>query len=261
MSGLIVGLVIHTPITETFVTTAKFVAIIYADHAWEDGTHAYPAVETVASAMGVDTRTVQRHLRVLEDMGMLVPDGKGPRGTNKYKFPLVEGKEDGSVRLALIGGDSVPPRQIARGDTDSGDMDSGDMGVTRINKPSVVLVVVNADFGEICKAYEEEFGALTPMIADAIKDTCDTYSAEWIREAMQIAVQGNHRSWAYVEGILKNCKAKNMRPSLNRLEKKNGSNSNRNSKSADETKPIYSDADRAAAERVRQRKANRVAMS
>jgi len=256
MSGLIVGLVIRTPITETFVTTAKFVAIIYADHAWEDGTHAYPAVETVASAMGVDTRTVQRHLRVLEDMGMLLPDGKGPRGTNKYKFPLVEGKEDGSVRLALIGGDSVPPRQIARGDTDSGDTDSGDMGVTRINKPSVVLVVVNADFGEICKVYEEEFGALTPMIADAIKDTCDTYPAEWIPEAMQIAVQGNHRSWSYVEGILKNCKAKNVRPSLNRLEAKNANRNagNSNGSRPKQSKSDLSPADLAAAERINARK-------
>lgn len=256
MSGLIVGLVIRTPITDVFVSTAKYVAIIYADHAWEDGTHAYPAVETVANAMGVEARTVQRHLRELERIGMLVPDGKGPRGTNKYRFPLVEGK-DSSVRLALKGGDTMSSRQIVGGDTDSGDMDSGDTRVTRINQPPDLVVVVNADFAEICKAYEQEFGALTPMIADAIKDTCDTFPAEWIPEAMQIAVQGNHRSWAYVDGILKKCKAKNVRPSLNRLEKNEHANSD--SKRSGQPQPKkkgtaeYSDADRTAAAAINQR--------
>jgi len=258
MSGLIVGLVIRTPISDAFVSTAKYVAIIYADHAWEDGTHAYPAVETVANTMGVDTRTVQRHLRDLETLGILVPDGKGPRGTTKYKFPLVEGK-DGSVRLDLVGGDTVPPRQIARGDTDSGDT----YWVTPVSPKSLkqdLLVVVNADFGEICKAYEQEFGALTPMIADAIKDSVDTYPAEWIPEAMQIAVEANKRSWNYVEGILKNCKAKNIRPSLNRLEKLHANGNAGNSKRAGQSKPAtarttkYSDADRAAADAINQQR-------
>lgn len=229
MSGLIVGLVIRTPISDVFVSTAKYVAIIYADHAWEDGTHAYPAVETVASAMGVDTRTVQRHLRVLEEIGMLVPDGKGPRGTNKYRFPLVEGK-DGSVRLALIGGDTVPPRQIVEGDTDSGDTDSGDMGVTQLNQPSDSLVVVKAG-GENFKIYEQEIGALTPMIADAIREAEKDYPPDWIPEAIAIAVAKNARSWKYVEAVLKNCKAAGKRPSLNRLEKSNG-NSGSNSSNA-----------------------------
>ncbi len=217
MSGLIVGLVIRTPISEVFNTEAKFIATIYADHAWEDGTHAYPAVDTVAKFTGLHERTIQRYLVVLKSMGMLIPDGKGPRGTNKYKFPLEE-KADGSVRLALSGGGTQSPRQADGGDTVSGDTVLGDTGVTQTNNPSSVLVVVNAEFGKISSQYEQEFGALTPMIADAIKDSCDTYPPDWIPEAMQIAVQSNKRSWKYVEGILKNCKAKNIRPSLNKLE-------------------------------------------
>ncbi len=258
MSGLIVGLVIRAPITNDFVSTAKYVAIIYADHAWEDGTHAYPAVETVATAMGVEARTVQRHLRELEKIGMLVPDGKGPRGTNKYKFPLVEGK-DGSVRLALIGGDTMSPSQIVGGDTDSGDTDSGDTGVTRINKPSDVVVVVNAGIAEISTRYEQEFGSLTPMIADAVKDDVDTYTAEWVLEAMDIAVKANVRRWNYVHGILKACKAKDIKPSLNRLEKPNANSSSGNSQRSKSSKPAsagstqYTDADRAAANAINQR--------
>jgi len=43
----------------------------------------------------------------------------------------------------------------------------------------------------IYQKYEREFGALTPMIADAIEDACKTYPAEWVPEAMEIAVKAN----------------------------------------------------------------------
>lgn len=243
MSGLIVGLVLRSPITDEFNTEAKFIATVYADHAWEDGTHAYPAVDTVAGITGLSDRTVQRYLRALESIGMLILDGKGPRGTNRYKFPIEEGK-DGSVRLSWRRGDSVSPQVDGEkaadsgdsltgchadgGDRESGDRESGDTGVTQTNNPSLVVVVVNADIAKISKLYEKEIGALTAMSSDSIKDTCDTYPADWIEEAIQIAVDSNIRTWKYVNGILRNCKAKNVRPSLNKLEAGYG-NTGRNS--------------------------------
>ncbi|RPI95387.1 MAG: hypothetical protein EHM40_03295 [Chloroflexi bacterium] len=126
MSGLIVGLVLRAPITDAFNTEAKFIATVYADHAWEDGTHAHPAVETVSRITGLSVRSVQRYVhRVLEPIGMLMPDGKGPRGTNQYRFPLESGA-DGSVRLKLRGVTPVSPRQADGGDRESGDRESGD---------------------------------------------------------------------------------------------------------------------------------------
>lgn len=234
MSGLVVGLVLRTPITDKFNTDAKFIATVYADHAWEDGTHAYPAVDTVAGITGLSDRTVQRYLRALESIGMLILDGKGPRGTNKYKFPLESGK-DGSVRLSLRGGDSLSPRQAVGGDTESGDTESGDTGVTQINNPSLDLVVKDAEFAKVAKGYESEIGALTPLVADAIRDACKEYPADWIIEAIGIAVDNNSRRWNYVLAILKNCKAAGKRPSLNKLEAKNG-NSGRNSSAATKDK-------------------------
>lgn len=255
MSGLIVGLVLRYPISDKFNSNAKFIATVYADHAWEDGTHAYPAVETVANITGLVDRSVQRYLRVLEDMGMLIRDGVGPKGTNKYRFPIENG-ENGSVRLALKGGDTVTPLESDGGDTESGDTESGDTGVTQTNNPSLVLVVVNAEFGEISKLYEQEFGALTPMIADAIQDAFDSYPPEWIPEAMQIAVKNNARNWKYVEGILKRCKEKNVRPTLSRLENRNGNNGTGNTKRTkqpgpqEKDPPEYSADDLATADRI-----------
>jgi len=283
MSGLIVGLVLRTPITEEFNTEAKFVATVYADHAWEDGTHAYPAVDTVAGITGLSSRTVQRYLRVLEEIGMLRIMGKGPRGTNRYDFTLQNNK-DGSVGLVLVGGDSLSPRQPVRGDslsprqpvrgdslsprqpvrgdTESGDTESGDTGVTQTNNPSLNLVVNGADVAKISKLYEREIGALTPLVADSIRDALKDYPADWIEEAIPIAVANNSRRWNYVLAILKNCKDAGKRPSLNRLEKGKsyGNNSSSNSNGTKPKRPTKANntepsaGDIAAAEQVKAKK-------
>ena len=54
--------------------------------------------------------------------------------------------------------------------------------------------------------YEENIGPLTPMIADMLKDAEETYSQEWIAEAIEIAVKNNKRNLKYVEAILKRWK-------------------------------------------------------
>ena len=58
----------------------------------------------------------------------------------------------------------------------------------------------------IFKVYEENIGPLTPLIADALKDAEKTFSAEWINEAIVLAVKNNKRNWKYAEAILKRWK-------------------------------------------------------
>jgi DNA replication protein len=58
----------------------------------------------------------------------------------------------------------------------------------------------------VFKLYEENIGPLTPLIADALKDAEETYSAEWVRESIELAVKNNKRSWRYCEAILKRWK-------------------------------------------------------
>lgn len=60
----------------------------------------------------------------------------------------------------------------------------------------------------VFKLYEENFGPLTPMIADALKDAEETYSDEWVAEAMEAALKNNVRNWKYVEAILKRWREK-----------------------------------------------------
>ena len=40
------------------------------------------------------------------------------------------------------------------------------------------------------------------MIAETLQEAETTYPADWIEEALQIAVHNNARKWAYVEAIL-----------------------------------------------------------
>jgi DNA replication protein len=55
----------------------------------------------------------------------------------------------------------------------------------------------------IFRLYEENIGPLTPMVADMLRETEQTYRFDWIEEAIRIAVQNNVRRWKYVEAILR----------------------------------------------------------
>ena len=51
--------------------------------------------------------------------------------------------------------------------------------------------------------YEQNIGPLTPLIADRLRDAEETYSPEWVAEAIEIAVQREARSWRFIEAVLK----------------------------------------------------------
>lgn len=55
----------------------------------------------------------------------------------------------------------------------------------------------------IYELYEQNIGVITPMMAEILKDDEATYTAEWIEEAIRIAVARNARTWKYVQAILK----------------------------------------------------------
>lgn len=69
-----------------------------------------------------------------------------------------------------------------------------------VDHPPVTLDVERPN---IYRLYEENIGPLTPIIADMLREAEQTYQAEWINEAIRIAVQNNVRRWKYVEAILR----------------------------------------------------------
>lgn len=107
---------------------------------------------------------------------------------------------------------------------------------------------------KVAVAYEKEIGTLTPMVADALNDAEREYPEDWIIEALQIAVERNARNWRFVLAVLKDSKARNVRPSLKKLEKKHDNNKSGNTKRA--AYADYTDAAKAAAEHVKRRRAD-----
>jgi len=75
---------------------------------------------------------------------------------------------------------------------------NGDWAGSSISMSAPVVERPNA-----FKLYEENFGPLTPMIADTLKDAEETYSEEWLAEALEVALKNNVRNLKYVEAILK----------------------------------------------------------
>ncbi|GAB5493318.1 MAG: DnaD domain protein [Phototrophicaceae bacterium] len=50
--------------------------------------------------------------------------------------------------------------------------------------------------------YEENIGALTPMIAEHLKEAEDDYPYHWIVDAIKLAIENNVRRWKYISAIL-----------------------------------------------------------
>jgi DnaD/phage-associated family protein len=50
--------------------------------------------------------------------------------------------------------------------------------------------------------YEQNIGALTPIIADELREAEQTYPGEWVEDAFREAVSLNKRSWRYIRAIL-----------------------------------------------------------
>ncbi len=60
----------------------------------------------------------------------------------------------------------------------------------------------------IFKLYEENIGALTPLLSDMLREAEKNYPGEWFEEAFEIAVSRNIRNWKYVDAILARWKEK-----------------------------------------------------
>jgi hypothetical protein len=85
MSVKIMGLVWDLDIS-VIDREEKYVLLAYADHADHSGGNIYPSIDLICQKTGYKERAIQMITRSLVKKGFLVPDGKGPKGTNKWKY-------------------------------------------------------------------------------------------------------------------------------------------------------------------------------
>ena len=63
-------------------------------------------------------------------------------------------------------------------------------------------IILEVELPNIFTLYEQNIGALTPMIAETLRDAEKSYPYSWIEEAMAIAIENNVRKWSYINAIL-----------------------------------------------------------
>jgi len=83
----------------------------------------------------------------------------------------------------------------------------------KANAPEELLLEENSlDFAKISTVYEENFGMLTPIIAEQLKDITSEYPLNWIEEAFKEACRHNARKLSYVTSILGRWKVDGSKP-------------------------------------------------
>lgn len=74
--------------------------------------------------------------------------------------------------------------------------------------PSQVASAPPVERSNVFTLYEQNIGALTPLIADMLREAEKEYPSAWFEEAFQIAVAKNARHWRFVEAVLRRWKEK-----------------------------------------------------
>ncbi len=82
--------------------------------------------------------------------------------------------------------------------------------------PSKIQNAPPIERSNVFTLYEQNIGALTPLIADMLREAEKEYPSAWFEEAFEIAAARNVRNWKYVEAILKRWKEKGKDERKNR---------------------------------------------
>ena len=104
----------------------KFVLLAYADHADHQGRHIFPSVGLVAWKTGYSPRQIQRITRDLQKRLILVPDGVGPKGVNRFRIDIdALPRQAPFVRNSGSGPDGPSPAPSMMTSNEQGDNMSG----------------------------------------------------------------------------------------------------------------------------------------
>lgn len=191
MSWEIIAKILEIQPSNEFTSEMKFTAIAYANFARPDGSNVFPSVSTIAKITGYGERSVQRYKAALVSFGLLIPDGKGRHGTDKFRMPI------NSNRYA-----TVTPLEFGGGDSPSGDNPSG---VTVAHDPNEPFNTATA--AAVFKMFQEEITKITPLLKKDLQAFLLKYPHDWILEAIQIAARQSVRKINYISSILQRWEA------------------------------------------------------
>ena len=203
-------------------TTAKTVLLALADHANDNGQGAYPALTTMELKTVLSHQTILSAYKTLMYNGIITYVGKSKLRTCDYTLntQCFPGKGE---PLLLINQADVPLKPLECQDSsrlsegckpleyqDSSHL-SGLLKPLELNHPLTILKPLKEDNDEekiaaklrmLSHLYETTIGAITPLMADLLRNAAIDYPEEWFEPAFEVAVKNNVRRWIYVETIL-----------------------------------------------------------
>jgi DnaD/phage-associated family protein len=198
----------------------KLVLLAYADHADEHGRSVFPSIKYLMQKTGYSERSVQVITRKLQSRSLLKLEGRGPYGTNLWHVTLPEmgqpqppePNEAGDAKTApaeSAPAESAPVQPAAPGGAVGcapGVQWAAPEPSLTASQPSESTTTTTAvETGAIFKAYQNEIGLITPLIAEKIGGWLDDplCPRDWVLDAIHEAARQNKRNWAYCEAILK----------------------------------------------------------
>lgn len=170
-------------------STCKLLLLAIADHANDEGESAYPGYERLERKTALSRQGIADTLDALKQNNMItVSEVMSKLGTNNYTVNLNALTRAESSHLTrpsqATGLPRVKPLDLNH-------------PLTTI-KPSTTTAHTSNNY----QTYEQNIGPLTPLIADAIKDAEETFTAAWVSRAIAEAAASNARSIKYIFGIL-----------------------------------------------------------
>lgn len=175
-------------------STAKLLLLAYADHANDEGEGAYPGYTRLELKTALSRQGIADTLEALKQNDFMELEGVSKLNTNSYTI----NKERLQALVKPL--DSHESSHLTTTSQATGLKPS-------FNPPLTKTTTRAATVPNIYTLYEQNIGALTPMIADVLDDAQKTYPEPgWIADVIALAVTNNKRNWKYCEAILKRWK-------------------------------------------------------
>ena len=145
-----------------------------------------------------------------------------PRQASEVLDDALERAEARGTLLRVVVEDAQAERQIyflntAKGREGLEKLTRGEWRPESFEGTVVTLSHVRAN---VFRLYEQNIGALTPMISDELRDMAETYPSAWIEDAIRIAVKNNVHRLKYILAVLERMRTegRNSEPDLSRYD-------------------------------------------
>lgn len=200
----------------------RLVLLALADHA-DEKWQCWPSLTSIANKCRLHRRYVINILNKLEEGGHITRS-QGIKKSTLYTIVRAISSDAGSTSTSDAG-DTRTSEQDSTSEnglvnytalaSEAGSTRASEAGDTRLVTPAAPEPSYNHHIepsenhnnnSGFVAIYENEIGALTPLVADQLREWGETYDEAWIIDAIREAVKNNVRKANYIDAILKNWK-------------------------------------------------------